>query len=214
LYNFVFNKFLIYLFLTKWVSYFTKDKAMNEEVELVLDVAEEKMQSSIEHLEKTLLKIRAGKANPSMLNGITVDYYGTDTPLAQVANVGTSDARTIVIQPWEKAMIAPIEKSIMAANLGFNPDNNGEVIRINIPMLTEERRVVLVKQVKHEGEEAKISIRNSRRDANDEFKKMKNNGLSEDIVKRSEDKIQKLTDNFYSKVEGLIEIKEQDIMTI
>ena len=187
---------------------------MNEEVELVLDVAEEKMQSSIEHLEKTLLKVRAGKANPNMLSGLSVDYYGTDTPLSQVANIGTSDARTIVIQPWEKAMIAPIEKAIMAANLGFNPDNNGEVIRINIPMLTEERRITLVKQVKNEGEEAKISIRNSRRDANDELKQMKNDGLSEDIVKRSEDKVQKLTDTYYAKVESLIEIKEKDIMTI
>ena len=187
---------------------------MNEEVELVLDVAEEKMQDSIKHLEKTLSKIRAGKANPSMLSGLSVDYYGTDTPLSQVANIGTSDARTIVIQPWEKAMIAPIEKAIMVANLGFNPDNNGEVIRINIPMLTEERRTNLVKQVKNEGEDAKISIRNSRRDANDEFKQMKNDGLSEDIAKRSEDEVQKLTDKYYEKVESLIDTKEEDIMTI
>jgi len=187
---------------------------MNEEVELIFDVAEEKMQDAIKHLEKTLLKIRAGKANPSMLSGLSVDYYGTDTPLSQVANVGTSDARTIVIQPWEKAMIVPIEKAIMAANLGFNPDNNGEVIRINIPMLTEERRTNLVKQVKNEGEEAKISVRNSRRDANDELKQMKNDGLSEDITKRSEDKVQKLTDKYYEKVEGLIDTKEKDIMTI
>ena len=187
---------------------------MNEEVDLVLDVAEEKMQSSISHLEKVLVKIRAGKANPRMLDGLVVDYYGTDTPIAQVANIGTSDARTIVVQPWEKAMIAPIEKAIMAANLGFNPDNNGEVIRINIPMLTEERRGVLVKQVKHEGEETKISLRNSRRDAIEELKQMKSDGLSEDIVKRSEDTVQKLIDTYYSKVGELIDVKEKDIMTI
>ena len=187
---------------------------MNEEVELILDVAKEKMQESIKHLERVLLKIRAGKANPGMLSGLYVDYYGTDTPLTQVANVGTSDARTIVIQPWEKAMIAPIEKSIMSANLGFNPDNNGEVIRINIPMLTEERRTNLVKNVKNEGEEAKISIRTSRREANDEFKQLKNDGLSEDIVKHSEDKVQDLTEDFYKKIEKLISTKEKDIMTI
>ncbi|MBN2756346.1 MAG: ribosome recycling factor [Bacteroidales bacterium] len=187
---------------------------MNEEVELVLDVAEEKMQSAIYHLGKSLLKIRAGQANPGMLDGLIVDYYGTDTPLKQVANVGTSDARTIIIQPWEKAMIGPIEKAIMAANLGFNPGNNGEVIRINIPMLTEERRGSLVKQVKHEGEETKISLRNSRREAIEELKQMKNDGLSEDLVKRSEEKIQKTIDKFYAKVEELIEQKEKDIMTI
>ena len=145
---------------------------MNEDVELVLDVTEEKMQNSIAHLETALLKIRAGKATPSMLNGVFVDYYGVNTALNQVANVGTSDARTIVIQPWEKQMIGPIEKAIMAANLGFNPDNNGEIIRINIPMLTEERRALLVKQVKAEGEETKIGIRSARKDANDELKKM------------------------------------------
>ena len=187
---------------------------MNEEVDLVLDVAEEKMQNAIDHLEKALLKLRAGKANPSMLNGVFVDYYGTNTPLNQVANVGTSDARTIVIQPWEKQMIGPIEKAIMAANLGFNPDNNGEVIRINIPMLTEERRSQLVKQVKAEGEETKVSIRGARREANEELKKMQKDGLSEDMEKTAEDKVQKLTDNYYSKVDDLIAVKEKDIMTI
>lgn len=187
---------------------------MNEEVELLLDVTEEKMQSAITHLEKALLKIRAGKANPTMLNGVFVDYYGTNTPLNQVANVGTSDARTIVIQPWEKNMIEPIEKAIMAANLGFNPDNNGEIIRINIPMLTEERRATLVKKVKAEGEEAKISLRSSRRDANEELKKMQKEGLSEDMEKTAEDKVQKLTDKFYEKVDSLISVKEKDIMTI
>lgn len=187
---------------------------MNEEVKFVLEVTEEKMQNAISHLEKALLKIRAGKANPSMLNGVLVDYYGTDTPLNQVANVGTSDARTIVIQPWEKQMIAPIEKAIMAANLGFNPDNNGEVIRINIPMLTEERRAQLVKQVKAEGEDTKVSLRNSRREANDDLKKMLKEGLSEDMEKDAEDQVQKLTDKFYTKVDDLISVKEKDIMTV
>jgi len=187
---------------------------MDEEVNLILEDTEEHMQGAINHLEKALIKIRAGKANPSMLEGVLVDYYGNPTPLNQVANVGTSDARTIVIQPWEKTMIAPIEKAIMAANLGFNPDNNGEVIRINIPMLTEERRSTLVKQVKHEGEETKISLRNSRRDALEMLKKMKNDGLSEDMEKRAEDKVQKLIDKYYEKVEKMIDEKEKDIMTI
>ncbi len=187
---------------------------MNEEVELILEDAEDNMKNAISHLEKALIKIRAGKANPRMLEGLQVDYYGSMTPVGQVANIGTSDARTIVIQPWEKQMIVPIEKAIMAANLGFNPDNNGEVIRINIPMLTEERRIILVKQVKHEGEETKISLRSSRRDANEMLKKMKDDGLSEDMEKRAQDKVQKLTDDYYSEVEGLIEEKEKDIMTV
>ncbi len=187
---------------------------MDEEVDLILEDTEEHMQNAIVHLEKALVKVRAGKANPSMLEGVLVDYYGTPTPLNQVANVSTSDARTIVIQPWEKTMIVPIEKAIMAANLGFNPDNNGEVIRINIPMLTEERRTTLVKQVKHEGEEAKISLRNARRDALEMLKKMKNDGLSEDMEKRAEDKVQKMIDKYYSKVDAMISEKEKDIMTI
>ncbi len=187
---------------------------MDEEVELILEDTEDNMKNAITHLEKTLIKIRAGKANPRMLQGVLADYYGTMTPISQIANVGTSDARTIVIQPWEKQMIGPIEKAIMNANLGFNPDNNGEVIRINVPMLTEERRVLLVKQVKHEGEEAKISLRSSRRDAMEMLKKMKDDGLSEDKQKRSEDKVQKLTEAYYAKVEESIVEKEKDIMTI
>jgi ribosome recycling factor len=187
---------------------------MDEEVNFLLEVTEEKMGQAIEHLEKALLKIRAGKANPSMLNGIFVDYYGTNTALIQVANIGTSDARTIVIQPWEKVMIPVIEKAIMAANLGFNPDNNGEVIRINIPMLTEERRGSLVKQVKHEGEETRISLRSSRRDAIEELKKMLKNGLAEDIEKTAAEKVQKLIDKYIDKVDHLLIAKEKDIMTI
>jgi len=187
---------------------------MEEEVEFVLDVAKEKMQQAILHLEKALLKIRAGKATPSMLSGVYVDYYGVNTPLIQVANVGTSDARTIVIQPWEKKLIGAIEKAIMAANLGFNPDNNGEIIRINIPMLTEERRAVFVKQIKHEGEECRISIRSSRRETMEELKKMQKDGLSEDMEKTAEERVQKLTDKFYAKVDELVAVKEKDIMTI
>jgi len=187
---------------------------MDEEVNFLLEVTEEKMGQAIEHLEKALLKIRAGKANPSMLNGIFVDYYGTNTALIQVANIGTSDARTIVIQPWEKVMIPVIEKAIMAANLGFNPDNNGEVIRINIPMLTEERRGSLVKQVRHEGEETRISLRSSRRDAIEDLKKMLKNGLAEDIEKTAAEKVQKLIDKYIDKVDHLLIAKEKDIMTI
>ena len=187
---------------------------MNEEVDFLLEVTEEKMSHAIEHLEKALIKIRAGKASPTMLNGVFVDYYGTSTPLNQVANIGTSDARTIVIQPWEKNMIPVIEKAIMAANLGFNPDNNGEIIRINIPMLTEERRATLVKQVKHEGEETKISLRSARRDALEELKKMQKGGLSEDMEKTSEEKVQKLIDKYIAKVDQMLVAKEKDIMTI
>ncbi|OQY01005.1 MAG: ribosome recycling factor [Bacteroidetes bacterium 4572_117] len=187
---------------------------MNEEVELILEDTEDNMKNALAHLDKALGKIRAGKANPRMLEGVHVDYYGSLTPISQVANIGTSDARTIVIQPWEKQMIAPIEKAIMAANLGLNPDNNGEVIRLNIPMLTEERRTLLVKQVRNEGEEAKISLRNSRRDANEMLKKMKDDGLSEDMEKRATDKVQKLIDVYYVKVEEQIKEKEKDIMTI
>lgn len=187
---------------------------MNEEVDFLLEVTEEKMNQAIGHLEKALIKIRAGKASPTMLNGVFVEYYGANAPLSQVANIGTSDARTIVIQPWEKNMIPVIEKAIMAANLGFNPDNNGEIIRINIPMLTEERRTSLVKQVRHEGEETKISLRTARRDTIEELKKMLKNGLSEDVEKTAAEKVQKMIDKFYDKVEHMLVAKEKDIMTI
>jgi len=187
---------------------------MNEEVDFLLEETEEKMNLALGHLEKALIKIRAGKATPTMLNGVFVDYYGANTPLSQVANIGTSDARTIVIQPWEKNMIPVIEKAIMAANLGFNPDNNGEIIRINIPMLTEERRASLVKQVKHEGEETKISLRTARRDAIEDLKKMQKGGLSEDLEKTAEEKVQKLIDKYYAKVDQMLVVKEKDIMTI
>jgi ribosome recycling factor len=187
---------------------------MEEEVEFLKEVSEEKMEKALNHLRDELVKLRAGKANPHMLDGVMVDYYGTLTPLNQVSNVNTSDARTILVQPWEKPMIEPIEKAILHANLGFNPMNNGEVIRINVPALTEERRILLVKQVKQEGENAKVSIRNARREANEELKKMQKDGLSEDVVKKTETDIQKLTDSYSLKVDELLEKKEQDIMTV
>lgn len=187
---------------------------MEEEVEFLKEVSEEKMVKALNHLRDELVKLRAGKANPHMLDGVMVDYYGALTPLNQVSNVNTSDARTILVQPWEKPMIEPIEKAILHANLGFNPMNNGEVIRINVPALTEERRILLVKQVKQEGENAKVSIRNTRREANEELKKMQKDGLSEDDVKKTETEIQKLTDSYSSRVDELLEKKEQDIMTV
>ncbi|MDR2038963.1 MAG: ribosome recycling factor [Bacteroidales bacterium] len=187
---------------------------MNEEVQLYLDDATEKMEKALKHLSAELLKLRAGKANPSMLDGILVDYYGTPTPLQQVANINTPDARTIVIQPWEKKIIDAVEKAIFAANIGMTPSNNGEVVRLNIPPLTEERRKGLVKQVKAEGENAKISIRNARRDVIEEFKKMVKNGLPEDMEKDAEGLAQKMTDKYYKKVEEILAQKESEIMTV
>jgi len=187
---------------------------MQEDIQFVLDTAEESMIGSIAHLEKELTGIRAGKASPKMIVSVMVDYYGTDTPISQVANISTPDARTIAIQPWEKAMIEPIERAIINSNLGFNPDNNGEMIRINIPALTEERRRDLTKQVHAEGEHAKVSVRNARRDAIDEFKKMQKDGLSEDLEKDGEAAAQKLTDKYYKLIEEQVSEKEKDIMTI
>lgn len=187
---------------------------MHEEVELVIEDCKEKMEGAIDYLEKELLHIRAGKASPAMLDGVLVEYYGSMAPLNQVANVSTPDARTVAIQPWEKGLIPVIERAILAANLGFNPENNGEIIRINIPALTEERRRTLVKQVHHEGENAKVSIRTARKDANDMLKKLLKDGLSEDIEKDAEADVQKLTDNFGKKVDDLVTAKEKDIMTI
>ena len=187
---------------------------MEEEVFFVLESCREKMEGAIIHLERELVHIRAGKASPVMLDKVYVDYYGTSTPLSQVSNVGTPDPRTIVVQPWEKSLIPVIEKAILAANLGFNPVNNGEVIRINIPVLTEERRKQLVKQVSQEGENAKVSVRAARKDANDTLRKMQKEGLSEDIQKDSENEVQKFTDDFVKKIDALVEAKEKDIMTI
>jgi ribosome recycling factor len=187
---------------------------MQEEVDFVIEHCKERMDAALKHLEKELVHIRAGKASPSMLDGVQVEYYGTMTPLNQVSNVSTPDARTIAIQPWEKGLIPVIEKSILAANLGFNPDNNGEIIRINIPALTEERRKQLVKQVSQEGETAKVSIRTARKDANDNLKKLLKEGLSEDMEKDAEEEVQKMTDSYGKKVDALVEAKEKDIMTI
>jgi ribosome recycling factor len=187
---------------------------MQEEVDFVIEHCNEKMQAAIRHLEKELVHIRAGKASPAMLEGLHVEYYGSLTPLNQVSNISTPDARTIAIQPWEKNLIPVIEKAILAANLGFNPDNNGEIIRINIPALTEERRRQLVKQAGQEGEAAKVSIRLARKDANENLKKLLKEGLSEDIEKDAEDEVQKLTDDFVKKIDALVEAKEKDIMTI
>ena len=186
---------------------------MEDEVQILLESTEEKMDKAIEHLDRELGKIRAGKANPRMLDGVVVEYYGTMTPLQQVANVNTPDARTIAIQPWEKSMIGPIEKAIMNANLGLNPDNNGDIIRINVPPLTEERRQSLVKQVRKEGEDARISVRNARRETNDELKKLKKDGLAEDLEKDAEDRVQKLTDKYISKADKFLEDKEHEIMS-
>ncbi len=172
------------------------------------------MQDALEHLQNELGKIRAGKADPAMLKGVKVDYYGTLTPLNQVANVTVSDAHTIAIQPWDKSTIPLIEKAIITANLGFNPDNNGEVVRVNVPPLTEERRKDLVKQAKAEGENARISLRNSRRDANEAFKKMEKEGLSEDLRRDAEDEVQKLTDKYNKIIDDQLSRKEEDIMKI
>lgn len=187
---------------------------MQEEVDFVLEHTGEKMNAAIAHLDKELLHIRAGKASPAMLDGVKVDYYGIMTPLNQVANVNTPDARTVAIQPWEKKMIPVIEKAILNANLGFNPDNNGEIIRINVPVLTEERRKSLVKQAQHEGEIAKVSIRTVRKEANESLKKLQKDGVAEDIIESAEEEVQKMTNDFSVKVDNLVKTKEKDIMTI
>ncbi len=187
---------------------------MQEEIQLILEDAKDNMKKSITHLEDGLLKIRAGKASPSMLDGIMVEYYGSQTPLSQVANVNTPDAKTIKVQPWEKNMLEPIETAIQYANLGLNPQNNGEVIIIAVPPLTEERRRDLVKKARSEAENAKVSIRNARKEANDEIKKLQKDGLSEDMAKDAEGEVQKLTDSYNVKVDAEVDRKEKDIMTI
>ena len=185
-----------------------------EEINLILEDSKQAMEKSIIHLNLELGKIRAGRANPSMLDSVKVDYYGSLTPLSQIANISTLDSRTLTIQPWEKAMLEEITKTIMNANLGLNPQNNGEVILISVPVLTEERRIDLVKRSKAEGEQAKISIRSQRKDANEIVRNLKENGLSEDEIKTSEEEIQKLTDLFTRKVDELVDLKEADIMKV
>lgn len=185
-----------------------------EEIEFILDSTKESMIGSIAHLEKEFLNIRAGKATPQMLGSVFVDYYGSQTPLSQVSNINIPDARTITIQPYEKSMLQPIEKAIMIANLGFNPMNNGDNIIISVPPLTEERRRDLVKQAKAEAEDAKIGIRNARKDANTDIKKLEKEGTSEDVCKTAEDDVQKLTDTYIKKVEELLAVKEAEIMKV
>lgn len=187
---------------------------MNEEIEIIMEETTERMNGAIKHLETELSKLRAGKATPELLDGIKVDYYGVNTPLNQVSNISTPDAKSIIVQPWEKTMLGPVEKAIMAANIGLTPINNGEIIRINVPALTEERRSQLVKMVKNEGESAKISVRNSRKWANDELKKLLKEGLSEDAEKDAENNVQELTDDYVKKIEEIVEVKETDIMTV
>lgn len=187
---------------------------MEEEVELILDLCTERMVSAIEHLEKELVHIRAGKASPRMLDSVMVDYYGNMTPLQQVSNINTPDARTIAIQPWEKSMISPIERAIINSNLGFNPENNGELIRISVPPLTEERRKGLSRQANAEGETAKVSIRSARKDANDTLKKLVKDGLSEDTQKDTEAEVQDMTNDYTKKVDTLLEQKTKEIFTI
>jgi len=184
---------------------------MNEEIEFIIDSAKESMEQAIKHLKKQLVNIRAGKANPSMLSSVMVEYYGTMTPLNQVSNVNTPDARTLTIQPFEKALIKEIEKGIMNANLGFNPQNNGDNVIINVPPLTEERRVQLSKQAKAEAEEAKIGVRNDRRSAMNEVKKA---DLPEDVQKDTEEDIQKLTDAYIEEIDKIYANKEKEIMTV
>jgi len=184
---------------------------MNDEIDFIFESTEENMQKTIKHLEKQLVNIRAGKASPAMLGGVMVDYYGNMTPLIQVANVNTPDARTITVQPFERKLIPNIEKGIMVANLGFNPMNNGESVIISVPPLTEERRRELVKMAKNEAEEAKIGIRNDRKIANNELKKVE---VSEDDIKIAEENIQELTNRFIKKVDSILDNKEKDIMTI
>jgi ribosome recycling factor len=184
---------------------------MEEEMQFIVDAAKESMDAALAHLEKEMLNIRAGKANPIMLSGVKVEYYGTPTPLSQVANINTPDGKTLTVQPWEKNILADVEKAILIANLGFNPMNNGESIIINIPALTEERRKELAKLAKSEAENAKISIRAARKDANSEIKK---SDTSEDVQKNYEIDIQNLTDQYIAKADQIFSVKEKEILTI
>jgi ribosome recycling factor len=185
---------------------------MNEDIKFILDSTKESMDAAMKHLEKQFVNIRAGKASPSMLGGVMVNYYGSQTPLNQVANVNTTDGRTITVQPWEKNMLQEIEKGIQVANLGFNPMNNGDIIIINVPPLTEERRRDLAKQAKAEAEDAKIGIRSARKDANNEIKNLED--VSEDLQSNAEIDVQQMTDKYVIKVDQILEVKEKEIMTV
>lgn len=184
---------------------------MDEDIKFIIDTTKEAMDAAIKHLEKQLVNIRAGKASPAMLGSVMVNYYGSQTPLNQVANVNTPDGRTISVQPWEKSMLQEIERGIMLANLGFNPMNNGDMIIINVPPLTEERRKNLAKQAKAEAEDAKIGVRSARKDAMTEIKK---SDVSEDLQNNAEIDVQALTDAYVKKIDDIIEVKENEIMTV
>ncbi|MEH6537088.1 MAG: ribosome recycling factor [Psychroserpens sp.] len=185
---------------------------MNEDIKFILDATQEAMDGALKHLEKQLANIRAGKASPAMLGSVMVDYYGSQTPLSQVANVNTPDGRTITVQPWEKNMLQEIERGIMFANLGFNPMNNGETIIINVPPLTEERRRDLSKQAKAETEDAKIGVRNARKEANKDIKDL--DDASEDQQKNAEIDVQQMTDKYVKKIDDIYDVKEKEIMTV
>ena len=184
---------------------------MDEDIQFILDSTKESMDAAIKHLEKAFVNIRAGKASPAMLGSVMVEYYGSLTPLNQVANVNTPDGRTITVQPWEKSMLHEIERSIMVANLGFNPMNNGESIIINVPPLTEERRRELAKQAKAESEEAKIGVRAARKEANTDIKKL---DISEDLKSNAEVDVQELTDKYVKLIDDILAVKEKEIMTV
>ncbi|MBP7273972.1 MAG: ribosome recycling factor [Saprospiraceae bacterium] len=185
-----------------------------DDINLYLSMTEEAMEHSVEHLNKELNKVRTGKASSNLLDGLMVEYYGAPTPLSQVANVATADSRTVTVQPWEKNVIAQIERAILEANIGITPQNDGQIIRLSIPPLTEERRKELVRKAKHLAEEAKVSVRNARRDAMEHIKKAQKNGLPEDMAKKKEDEVQKMTDKYSDRIEKLIEAKEKDILTL
>lgn len=187
---------------------------MTEDSEFCLEEAKEGMLNALNHLEKEFQKIRAGKASPQMLEGIKFDYYGVITPIEQAANINTPDARLLVVQPWDKSALILIEKAIMAANIGFNPQSDGEVLRIKVPPLTEERRKELVKRARNEAENARVSIRNIRRSANETAKKLEKDGTPEDEIKILEKEIQEITNKYIDKIDKALEFKEKDIMTV
>lgn len=187
---------------------------MSEDIASINSGAEDHMKKAISHLETELVKIRAGKANPQMLDGLMVDYYGSPMPINQVANISVMDARTLSIQPWEKNMLQPIERAIIAANIGVTPQNDGALIRLFLPPLTEERRKELVKKCQAEGEHSKVAIRNIRRDAIEHIKKLQKNGLSEDAAKDAEADIQQITDKYIAAVEKHLAAKEKEIMSV
>ncbi len=187
---------------------------MSEELNFYIEESKESMESTIHHFESELGKIRAGKASPQILDGIMVNYYDVETPINQVANIGNLDNKTLVIQPWEKNMLGSIEKAIMAANIGATPQSDGNVIRISMPPLTEERRMELVKSIKNMAEQSRVSIRNTRRDAKDAIKKLQNEGVSEDLARDAENEVQKNTDDYISMIDKQLEAKEKEVMTV